>query len=406
MNKLINKLYKDSLEYLVNWRKHTKEYAWAIVIVLIIRSSLGVIYRIPTASMIPTFRQGDILIGNRFYYGLKLPFADAKDGARLPAVREPEIGDVVIIQGPREAMFYDLVIDYREKDYPFLKELNEASKFKGIIDNDSFPAFPQESNYIVLEFSEDKAIIHLYEEVYATFKDRIEEELTIFSSEKGLYVMNYDFPLEESWVKTYLSTPIAGISILATVIYQSPFFFLYDSLIKLLSNDFSKTISFYPNRFIDNTKEYVKRFVAKEGDVVEIRNKVLYINGQVCPWSKDYEVDPYISSFKIYQEFLRLSKTSSSEQFFEHPLRIGESYIRSKSRFDSEDWPFEPETLYAANFRDDFGPITVPKDHLFMLGDNRDESLDSRYIGAVPKWLIKGKPYFIFYPWSRSGVVK
>ena len=406
MKKVINKLYKDSIEYLVNWKRHVKEFAWAIVIVLIIRSSLGVIYRIPTASMIPTFREGDILVGNRFYYGLKLPFTDEKEGLRLPAVREPEVGDVIIINGPQEKMFYDIIVDYDEKNYALLNEMNEASREKGLINNEKFPAFSGKKNYIVLEFSNDKAILHLYEGVYEAFKNRIERELNVLATEERVYVMNYNFPAQKSWVKTYLSTPIAGVSILAKVIYQSPFFLVHDSLLRLVANDFTKTISFYPNRFIDNTKEYVKRYVAKGGDVVQIKNKVLYVNGEISPWSKNYEIDPYINSFKIYQEFLRHSEKSQANQFFKHPLRIGEDYIESKARFDSREWPFEPETSYAANFRDNFGPITVPEDHLFLLGDNRDESLDSRYIGAVPKWFIKGKPYFIFYPWDRSSVVK
>ncbi len=406
MKKIINKLYLDSIEYIVNWKKHSKEYLWAIIIVLIIRSFLGVVYRIPTASMIPTFRQGDILIGNRFYYGLKLPFADEKTGYRLPAVREPEIGDVIIINGPREEVFYDLIVDISERNYPLLAQLNEESKFKGIIDLNSYFFLDNEKNYIVIDTLDRKAILHLHESVYEGNQESIKENFNIYSSEKKTFVMNYAFSKEKPWYKRYLSTPIAGASIIGTVLVNSPFFLVYEIVFRLLSDDFVKPVNFYPNKYIDNTKEYVKRYIAGPGDKVEIRSKVLYVNDQRINRTKEYRVDPYIDTFKIYQEPLPYSAKSRPNQTFTHPLRLGEDLITPGEEFSSQDWPFEPEVYYTVNFRDSFGPVIVPEDHLFVLGDNRDESLDSRFIGAVPKWAIKGSPYFIFFPWDRKGVVK
>jgi signal peptidase I len=45
--------------------------------------------------------------------------------------------------------------------------------------------------------------------------------------------------------------------------------------------------------------------------------------------------------------------------------------------------------------RGNFGPVTVPADHYFMLGDNRDDSEDSRYIGAVPREKIIGRAHHL-----------
>ena len=48
----------------------------------------------------------------------------------------------------------------------------------------------------------------------------------------------------------------------------------------------------------------------------------------------------------------------------------------------------------------EFGPITVPPDHVFLMGDNRDRSLDSRYFGPVPIGKLKGKAFCVL--WSRG----
>ncbi len=74
--------------------------------------------------------------------------------------------------------------------------------------------------------------------------------------------------------------------------------------------------------------------------------------------------------------------------------------------FDTELWHLATESPYAVGFRDNFGPVTVPQDHYFVMGDNRDESLDSRYIGFVPKWEVRGAPMYIFFPAERRGRIR
>ena len=49
-----------------------------------------------------------------------------------------------------------------------------------------------------------------------------------------------------------------------------------------------------------------------------------------------------------------------------------------------------------------FGPRTVPDDHYFMMGDNRDNSSDSRVWGTVPRSLVKGKAFFIWYSYEEE----
>jgi signal peptidase I len=56
--------------------------------------------------------------------------------------------------------------------------------------------------------------------------------------------------------------------------------------------------------------------------------------------------------------------------------------------------------------RVNFGPVKVPEGQYLVLGDNRERSCDSRYWGPVPDYAIKGKAWFIYWPFSRMGVPK
>ncbi|MDY0060122.1 MAG: signal peptidase I [Myxococcota bacterium] len=139
----------------------------------------------------------------------------------------------------------------------------------------------------------------------------------------------------------------------------------------------------------DRSKDFIKRVVGLPGDTVEIRNGELLVTnaqGQRVP----IEVVTTATDF-LYEEELE-------------GQRLAIPCLQVEESLDG--------TKYQALYRKDdrgmraFGPITVQPGHVFVMGDNRDNSHDSRYWGQVPQDLIKGKALVIWYSgvkWTRIG---
>ncbi len=108
----------------------------------------------------------------------------------------------------------------------------------------------------------------------------------------------------------------------------------------------------YPD---DENKDFIKRVIGTPGDVIEIQNKNVLINGE---------------SF-VDKEFTQ---------------RVDPGMIDGR-----------------INPRDNFGPITVPADSYFVMGDNRDQSLDSRFWGFVKMNKIKGRAFLVYWSWKGQG---
>jgi signal peptidase I len=106
---------------------------------------------------------------------------------------------------------------------------------------------------------------------------------------------------------------------------------------------------------VDPPKDFIKRVIGLPGDKIEIRNKKLYIN------DKRFSSEPYAKyeDPKIYKGFL--------------------------------------------NPRDNFGPITVPDNSYFMMGDNRDNSTDSRFLGCIEYDRLKGEAFILYWSWENEG---
>lgn len=127
-------------------------------------------------------------------------------------------------------------------------------------------------------------------------------------------------------------------------------------------------------------RDFVKRVIGMPGDTVEIKNKQVFINGELMP------AQPY----EVYQNIERI----------ERPLPFSQEEYQKlwENR--------ELEHHLGLYLREYFGPVTVPEGHYLGVGDNRDYSCDSRFWGPIPQENIKGKAWFIHWPLSRMGFIK
>lgn len=128
--------------------------------------------------------------------------------------------------------------------------------------------------------------------------------------------------------------------------------FINKTVIELKKPNRGDVIVFiYP---IDKSKDFIKRVIAIEGDTVEIIDKKVYINGK-----------PFADPYGIHCNGLIYPKG------------------------------IQP--------RDNFGPLLVPESKVFVMGDNRDQSYDSRFWGFVDLNEIKGKAFIIYWSWDKSN---
>jgi signal peptidase I len=109
----------------------------------------------------------------------------------------------------------------------------------------------------------------------------------------------------------------------------------------------------------DPERDFVKRVIGLPGDRIELHRKKVFVNGQPIDEPYAHFIEP----------------------------------------------PSSPDTAPKVDdVREEYGPVNVPTDQYFMMGDNRDNSEDSRYWGFMPRSYVKGKALFIYFSLGDMGV--
>ena len=112
---------------------------------------------------------------------------------------------------------------------------------------------------------------------------------------------------------------------------------------------------------VEPDRDFIKRVIGLPGETLEMKQKKIYINGRPLD-------EPYV-------HFIR---------------------------------PLNPERAELGDPRDDYGPVTVPPNQYFMMGDNRDNSADSRIWGFLPAEYVKGRALMIYWsyePDENGGIM-
>lgn len=116
----------------------------------------------------------------------------------------------------------------------------------------------------------------------------------------------------------------------------------------------------------------IKRLIGMPGDTLEMRNRALYRNGKAVD-------EPYVVHSPVQDET--------------HPWMEWQADHLVAS--------VDPRTYVPT--RDNWGPIVIPEDRYFMLGDNREQSLDSRYWGLLEGWRLEGRALFTYFSYNKGS---
>jgi signal peptidase I len=136
---------------------------------------------------------------------------------------------------------------------------------------------------------------------------------------------------------------------------------------------------------IEPHEDYIKRVIGLPGDEIQVRRGVLYVNGKPLPREAQGRI------------------TELDRDGVSGPWHGFEAYAFAETMDNHKHYT----VLQDANLpqaASDYPPFVVPEDHVFVMGDNRDRSFDSRSWGPVPQSYILGRSLFVWWSWGKDGL--
>lgn len=362
----IYKTKKKSKSKKSRLRENLETLFSAVGIALLIRIFIIEAYRIPTGSMIPTLLKGDHLIVNKFVYGVKIPVL----GWKLPGFTSPDRGDIVVFQTPT----YEKVSAFKQ-----LVNLVTFGIFK--LDN----TYDNPKNYIKRTIGVPGDIITI---------DYLSRNERVNNATKRV---------------RYQKVTINGIE---------------------LKRKFNKKVTISEGDSTNSYSQNVDVYTERNGNeryTVQYENRFPGINGAFyIPKEGDIVTMSFIPPRRPNNEYMQdIERTSSNPVTPPSVMNPGREYllfgtvvmnINNKKTIKITGDTFNhiynsfrnkifPKKLIHLLMTGKQVKFAFKDNFYFMMGDNRDNSQDSRSWGLLNEDLIIGTPIMIYYPFGRMGGV-
>jgi signal peptidase I len=327
-------------------REYSESIGLAVLFALILRAFVVEAFQIPSASMLPTLYVGDHLFVNKFVYGLRIPFTRHD----LIRFRDPERGDVVVFIYPAEEVRTQMRIARVMRVLePLRGRLPEAlPELPGVEVN---PMLVSDGTPAPVDAAVDDWGRPLrYERLSAN-----EYRLTSLGRDGELGTLD---DITDAMVSPGLRSAYWRRAEAAHGRPAGPFYLAANCL-------GTEPIS---------SRDYIKRVIGLPGDHIAVRDGIPVINGVPLGHGAS-AVQPVEDQGAIYP-------------------------IPSRTAAEVIDGNEHVVQFRLGGHADDFAETVVREGHIFVMGDNRDNSSDSRCWGQVPIDAVKGEALFIF--WSRD----
>ena len=359
-------------------RNYKEEFRVLVVLIIIaftVKTSIAEIYVVPTGSMERTILVGDMLFGNKFIYGMRTPnwlgvpytrMGFDIPSWRLPNFKEVESGDVVIFEFPRDPF------------QKYVKRCIGTPADNVVIDsgqvyiNNELMEFPVEGQFLKGYIKDkDKESFNLYPDFKRQNEDNISEFKVPY---KG---MKINFENVDSWesIITLLVLDLANVSI-------GKYSFTYVDPLEI-----GKTRGFLKYTIM---KAIMNPAKVRERQNNDIRN---YVISKYREYADQNILNPWKGPLEDFNVILDEIYNRDSEWMLENVLIDGVSLGELKT-------------------------YSLKHDYYFMVGDNRDNSYDSRFWGFVPDYHVLGTPVFsvinlnfaknieLLKPWTYINIFK